>query len=172
MSAHCGCRAAPSRGIAPRRVSIFCPARGPKAMRWTEPGHEQSSGLFYPKPICQHQAGVVMHRPRALRACAGAGGACAEGAAALARGRPEPISDARLTWEVTGGSRPSAGAGDGRLLACDLVVVAPQAAHAPRRWRPPSRPGQRRGPSMQVEARAVDAVKQVKADGGLTRSHL
>jgi DNA-binding transcriptional LysR family regulator len=62
--------------------------------------------LAYPKPVCQHQAGVVMHRPRALRACAGAGGACAEGAAALARGRPEPISDARLTWEVTGGSRP------------------------------------------------------------------
>jgi len=25
---------------------------------------------------------------------------------------------------------------------------------------------------MQVEARAVDAVKQVKADGALTRSHL
>jgi integrase/recombinase XerD len=33
VSAHSGCRAVPSRGIAPRRVSIFCPARGPKAMR-------------------------------------------------------------------------------------------------------------------------------------------
>ena len=35
-----------SRGIAPRRVNTFCPARGPKAMRYAEPGHKQSSGLL------------------------------------------------------------------------------------------------------------------------------
>jgi len=34
MTAHRGWRAAVSRGVAPRSVSTFCPARGPKAMRY------------------------------------------------------------------------------------------------------------------------------------------
>ena len=33
MSAHMGCPAVPTRGIAPVRASTACPARGPKAMR-------------------------------------------------------------------------------------------------------------------------------------------
>ena len=34
MSAHRGGRAAVSRGVVPLIVSIFCTARGPKAMRY------------------------------------------------------------------------------------------------------------------------------------------
>jgi hypothetical protein len=43
MSAHSGWRAQPSRGIAPRSVSTFCPARGPSKQPEAEPSNQLKS---------------------------------------------------------------------------------------------------------------------------------